>query len=305
MAVGLPLAPLLPFGGHFSALGLSAFQSLVARFGTTAVAGRLAMVLLRTLGRVMNVSGFLPGLPIRATPVTRALTGPFTIFPATLFFPGLNSFLAGFAYRDNEELTSGWLSFFGELLLKDVPLVEGNLEKAMKSLGKGDWVGFGLAAADALAEDVGLEGLAAFFRGVQQADVEFRQVAPFGLPAGYFFGTLIGVVGYFDVLLRTVGRVLGGTLEELFDPKVKARPPTPGEKAAGEEEIARMLRRLEEVKKDLPTTEKDTGRFLARFKRVFRGFLGFRGVLDLIKKSSDPGKTAIQGFIRAAQRLLG
>ncbi len=291
MGIGfLRLAGLLP---GIAGLFTTAAASLVVRFSSTAVAGKLAVTLLRTIGRVQNVSGFLPGLPIPATPVTR-------LFPSLVGFPftggagiGLNSFLAGFAYRDNEELVRGWTSFFGELALKDVPLVEGNLETALRRLGDGDFVGFGEAAANAFSEDIGLASVGAFFRGLSAIERDFQQLGlPTAIPAPWVFGGLFAVVNFFDSLITKTGRDLGGLFEDPGRRRPKPVRPDPA--------LQNFLDDLRDPSRTLPTTPMAIRRSLVTFRRSISRFRAARGILELLK--SQEGREELTGKLA---RLVG
>lgn len=272
MALALRLGGIIPFGGLGGSL-LGALGGLAARFGATAIAAKLAVAWIRTGGLIMNTTGTLPGLPIPSTPATRLLLGPFTFFPTTLATPQLNSFIKGFAYRDTEEMARGWLSLFGELVLKDVPGVEGNTETALRRLGEADFVGFGEAAANAVAEDVGLSSVAAFFRGIAEVAKDAKAVGLPGLPAPAVFSGALGAIVWLDQAISGAGGFLGGLLGGTLPP----------------------------FEPELPTTEEEVKRAVRRVRRVFRGV----STLAPLIKGEKGTKAAEEKLARLTRRLFG
>ncbi len=284
----LRLAGLGPGPGLLTA----ALRSLVIRFGTTAVATRFAIVLLRTLGFIEKETGFIPGFPIPSNPITRLIFGAPT-FLTPFGTPLASSFLFGFAFKDREELTRGWLSFFGELALKDVPGVEGNLETALRRLRLGDFGGFGAAAANALKEDIGLGSVVAFFEGIRQVELDFQAAGlPTLSPAPWIFGGFFAIVNYFDSLITRTGRGLG----EVFEPeRPKTKPDLPLDPG-----LQGFLDDLADPARTLPTTPTKLRRAIATFRRAISRFRAARGILELFK--SQQGRRTLSGKL---QRLVG
>ena len=257
------IAGLFPgFAGLFG----TALLSVTARLGLVTVANRLATVMLRTAGLILNRSPVTLGIPLPQGPAARLVTGPPT-FLNPLGFPGINSFLSGFAYEDNEDLADGWLSFFGELLLSDVPVIETSVGKAIDALGRGDFITFGDEAAQALSNDIGLADLAAFFNGIAQVERDFQEL---GLPtlsaAPWVFGGITGAVIWLDATFTSVGSAVGaffqppGPTSEGRPPDIK-RPPPPGPPGVP---LDPGLRR------GLPTTEaqvREVGKAFGRFRK--------------------------------------
>ncbi len=258
------------FPGFAGFLG-SALLRVAARTGAVAVASKLAVAVLRTAGLILNRSPVTLGIPLPQGPAARLITGPPT-FLNPLGFPGMNSFLAGFAYRDNEELADGWLSFFGELLLSEIPLVDTSVEKAIKALKRGDFAEFGDEAAQALSNDIGLADLAAFFRGVASAEQDARAV---GLPdpvASWVFGGITGAVIFLDATFTSIGRTLGGLIspaEEAVFPEADALPLDPG--------LRRGL--------PIPTTEEEVRQVGGAFDRFRQRVPDLLRIVDLLKKT--------------------
>ena len=271
------LAGLFP---GFTGLASTALSSVAVRFGTTAVASKLAVSILRTAGYILNRSPVTLGIPLANTPAGRLVTGPPT-FLNPLGFPGINSFLAGFAYRDNEELADGWLSFFGDLIFSEVPLVETSTEKAIKALRRGDLQTFGAEAADAVAADIGLAALAAFFRGIESSEADLQAVGfPLAAsPASIVFGGVVAAVRFLDSAFTAIGRGLGGLLEPPDPPETGPDPPS-------FRDIDTALKTaLREAAKGLPTTE-DEVREVGRTFNRFRQFLpDLARIIDLLKRT--------------------
>lgn len=266
----LRLAGLLPGLGGLAGTAIGAVAS---RVGGTVIASKLAITLLRTAGFILNRSPVTLGLPFPNTPAGRLLTGPPT-FLNPIGFPGINSFLVGFAFEDREALADGWLSWFGDLILADVPLVDSSLEKAIDALARGDLVTFGGEAADSLSQDIGLSDLAAFFRGLQTVEADFQAV---GLPtlslAPWVFGGIIGAVVWLDEAFEAAGRFLGGVAEmEEGDPL----PPIPD---FGDLPLDPGLRR------GLPTTEEAVRRVGKAFARFRRRIPDLARIIDLLRKT--------------------
>lgn len=295
MAIAIGIAGLFP---GFAGLFTTALESLVVRFGNTTIAGRLAVVFLRTVGFIQNRTGFL-AQPVPSNAFTRLVFGTPTFLSPIFGFPGTSSFLKGFAYRDNEELTRGWLSFFGELLLAEVPGVEGNFEVGLKRLKRGDFAGFGESVANAFQEDLGLAAVGAFFRGIAEIDRDFQKLGlPTLYPAPWVFGGLFAVVNFFDALITQTGRDLGGLLGGLVD------PPRPGEKGRGklprDPALQNFLDDLKDPSRTLPTTPTAVRRSLVTFRRSISRFRAARGILELLK--SQEGRRTLSGKL---QRLVG
>lgn len=247
----LRLGGLLP---GFAGLTSTALLSVAVRFGGTAIAGRMAINLLRTAGFILNRSPVTLGIPLPQGPAARLITGPPT-FLNILGFPGMNAFLAGAAYRDGEELADGWLSFFGDLLLQEVPLVDTSTEKALKALQRGDFATFGAEAADAVKADIGLDDLAAFFRGITSIEEDFRALGlPTLHPAPWVFGGILGAVGFLDSAFTRLGRHLGGLIspeEEAVFPEAPPPPTTLPTTEEGVREVGRVLHRFRQTIPDL------------------------------------------------------
>lgn len=279
-------------------LGIGALGDLTARFGTTAIAGRMAIVWLRTAGFLQRRSGFLAGLPIPSTPATRAFLP--NVFPIPI---PLGSFLQGFGYRDREELVRGWLSFFGELVFKDVPGVEGNAEVAIERLARGDFVGFGESMANAFSEDIGLSGVAAFFRGIAQIEEDAREA---GIPAlsaaPFIFGGAMAAVGFFDALIRNTGRFLGGLLGPPPG-KPPAKPVPLKDLDPGLQNFLRDLdRRAVDPGTGLPTTETQVKRIIGTIRRL-RGRLNAIRTLAGFIKGAEPSRKSLEKVRRLVKRL--
>lgn len=302
--MALPLAPLLPFGGNIFGVGQSLLGGLITRLATTGVATRLAVALLRTAGYLQNTFPELytfPGLPSVATPAGRLLRPvPTFLNPLGFGFPFIGSFLTGFAFKNENELKTGWLSFFGELLLS--PVVEGNTEEALKDLGAGDPMGFFDQVGQAFSEETGLNFLASFFRGLGTWSADVGQVLGIPLP-----GNIVGEsVIWVDTFLDTFGGAFSWIADLLGVPigGPAPRPPTPGELATGEEEIRRRLRqagREAELKGgDLAEVEKAARRIVRRLapgsRKLVEEFLG-----EAAREKSPERK---RNLIQAVQRIL-
>ena len=252
--------------------GTSVLLNVAGRTGAIAVASKLATTMLRTVGLVLNRSPVTLGIPLPQGPAARLITGPPT-FLNPLGFPGVNAFLRGFAYEDNEDLADGWLSFFGDLLLSEVPLIDTSVEKAIKALRRGDLVTFGDEAAQALSNDIGLADLAAFFRGIQTAE---EDAAAVGLPkpvAAWVFGSVIGAVVFLDAAFGAIGSLIGGLFEGPPPEPFPDVPLDPG-----------LRRGLEEAAK-LPTTEEEVRELGRVFNRFRQGIPFFARIIDLLKRT--------------------
>ncbi len=285
----LRVAGLLPRGGLILFFGAGLLR-VAARTGAVGLAARMAIVFLRTVGLIQNESGFLPGLPIPSTPLTR-------LFPSIVGFPftggagiGFNSFLAGLAFRNRTELADGWLSIFGELIFSDAPGVESSIEKAIKALNRFDFVGFGNNAAQALSNEVGLADLAAFFRGVAESEADFQRLGlGTGVIAPWVFGGLIGAVIFLDAAVTSVGSTVGRLLGEVVGPAFpsEGRPPDikrppPGvtpQVDIGDFPLDPGLRR------DLPVTESEVREVVKVFSRFRRRLSDFARILDVLRRS--------------------
>lgn len=200
MAIPIAISGIFPgFAGLFS----QGVLQLASRFGSVTIAGALANTFLRTAGWLQNTFPDLPGPVFGLGGGIGRFPGRVLPRPGLLFFPFLGSFLSGFAYRNFEEVKTGWLSFFGELLLS--PVVEGNLETATKALGRGDVAGVFNAWGAALADEVGLETLSAFFRGVGTATADIEKATGFKFPPNMLGEAVI----WLDGLFRAFGDLLG------------------------------------------------------------------------------------------------
>ncbi len=287
-------------------LATAALRSLVLRFGTTLIATRFAIVLLRTIGFIDRSTGLIPGFPIPSNPITRLIFGaPTFLFPFGT--PFISSFLFGFAYKNREELVRGWLSFFGELALKDVPGVEGNLETALRRLALGDFGGFGAAAANALKEDVGLAAVVSFFEGIRQVELDFQAAGlPTLHPAPWVFGGFFAVVNYFDALITSAGRGIGEATGEIFGGPAEEPPPAgeplildPGLGGTGG-----FLEELTDPDRNLPTTTGEVREFLATFRRLGKRISGFARILGELREGDPKGRLADK-LLKVVRRAVG
>ncbi len=185
-------------------LAADIFSRVFGRLFTLPIVGvavRLTMPIFRTAGFFFNKA-----LGAREkTPRERLLLGVTLGFPAGIN-PFIFSFLSGLAYESTEELTEGWLSAFGELLFKDAPGVEGDLEVGLKAAGRTDFRGVMDAIADAFAGETGLEDASAFFRGLGAAASDFQSLTGVALPLNWIGDGIIwldrAVRGFFDPLPR-------------------------------------------------------------------------------------------------------
>ena len=268
----------------FGFLSIPLLGSLVTRFGTSAIAGRLAVSILRTAGYILNRSPVTLGIPFANTPAGRLVTGPPT-FLNPLGFPGINSFLAGFAYTDNKDLADGWLSFFGDLVLQDVPLVDTSTEQAIRALQRGDLGAFGEAAADALRNDLGLDTLAAFFRGLTTVEEDFQAVGlPTLSPANWLFGGVIAGVRLLDAAFTSFGQFLGGLAEPPpFIPPGLVEPPGFVTFKRGDETQEEFVERLSK----LPTTPAQVRDLSKAFGRFRERIPDLARIIDLLKRTSS------------------
>lgn len=282
----------------------SALPGVVFRFGATTFAARMAVTLLRTAGYLQNAFPELytfPGLPSVTTPAGRLLRPvPTFLNPLGFGFPFIGSFLSGFAFKNQEEVKTGWLSFFGELLLS--PVVEGDTEEALKDLGAGDAAGFFDELGEAFSEETGLDFLASFFQGLGTWSADVGQVLGIPLP-----GNIVGEsVIWVDAFLDTFGGAFSWIADLLGVPigGPAPRPPTPEELATGEEEIRRRLRqagRQAELKGgDLAEVEKAARRIVRRLapgsRKLVEEFLG-----EAAREKSPERK---RNLIQAVQRIL-
>lgn len=287
----------------FSAM-ISAGGPLIFRFGATAAAARIAILLLRTTGYLQNRFPSLyqfPGLPPLDTAAGRFLRPvPTFLNPLGFGIPFMGSFLTGFAFRDDNELQTGWLSFFGEMLLSGQ--TEGNTEEALKALPRGDAEGFFDQLGQAFSEESGLDFLASFFRGLATWQSDLGEVTGLVLPPNMLGEAVIftdafldSFGGAFNWIADLLGVTVGGP---------PPRPPTPEELATGEEEIRRRLRQATEQ------AEKrggDTGAVIKSAERLVRRFApGFRDLITefLAQSEKEPSDRGKMGLIRAAQRIL-
>jgi len=262
----LRAAGLLP-AGFLSSLAGTALLRVGARTGAVGVAFRMSVVFLRTAGLILNRSPVTLGIPLPQGPAARLITGPPT-FLNPLGFPGMNAFLRGFAYEDNEDLADGWLSIFGELLLSDVPLIETSVGKAIDALRRGDFITFGDEAAQAVSNDIGLADLAAFFRGIQTSEEDARAVGlPPGSPAGWVFGGVIGAVIWLDSAFTSIGRTLGGLISPEEEAVFPQLPLDPG------------------LRRGLPTTEEQVRELGGVFNRFRRTVPDLARIIDLLKRT--------------------
>ncbi len=286
----LRVAGLLPRGGLTSLL-IFGFFRVFARTGAVGLAARMAIVFLRTIGLIQNESGFLPGLPIPSTPLTR-------LFPSIVGFPftggagaGFNSFLRGAAYRNGVELADGWLSIFGELLLSETAAVDTSVGLAIDALRRLDFVGFGNAAGSAVSNEVGLADLAAFFRGIAESEADFQRLGlPTGSVAPWVFGAAIGAVIFLDAAVTsvggTVGRLVGEFLGPAFPsegrpPDIKRPPPgtsPPTDIVIGDLPLDPGLRR------GLPVTEEEVREVVKVFGRFQRRLSDFARIIAILKR---------------------
>ncbi len=286
----LRLAGLLP---GLAGLTTTALTAVTLRFGTTAVATRLSVLILRTAGFIQNKSGFL-NQPVPSNPATRLLFGTPTFLSPLFGFPGTASFLAGFAFEDKESLVRGWLSFFGELVFNEVPGVEGNAERALKALGKLDFIGFGEAAADAVKEDIGLAGLVGFFNGIAQIERDFQALnLPTINPAPWLFGGIIGTVVWLDQVFTDVGSAVAGFLSsEGRAPDIKRPPGTGPTQPPTSEGRPPDIKRPPPPAADplpitpppVPTTEEDVRTVAKAFARFRRQLPDLARIIAILKR---------------------
>ena len=242
---------------------LDALGNLAVRVGVAA-ASKLAIAYLRTGGYIMNQLPVTLGIPLPQGPAARLITGPPT-FLNPLGFPGMNSFLSGFAYSDQEEMVEGWLSLFGDVVLAPVPGVESSLEKALKALVRFDFITFGEEASDVLKGEVGLDDVAAFFQGVAQVTKDFQALGlPTVHPAPWIFGGVIGGIQWLDQVVSDVGGFLGGLVEGVVPTELPEVPP---------------------FDPDLPTTPEDVRGVVRAVGRLREGFPELLRVIDLLKRS--------------------
>ena len=243
----------------------TALLRVAARTGVVTVASRMAITMLRTAGFILNRSPVTLGIPLPQGAAARLVTGPPT-FLNPLGFPGINAFLAGFAYRDTEELADGWLSVFGDLVLE--PLVETSIGGAIQALRRGDFATFGGQAAEAFSADIGLADLAAFFRGVESAERDARSVGLPGTPAAWVFGALTGAVIYLDAAFTSLGRTLGGLISPEEAAVFPELPLDPG------------------LQRGLPTTEEQVREVGSVFNRFRKRIPDLLRIIDLLKRTS-------------------
>lgn len=235
-----------------------ALGTLSTKFASTTLAGRMAVVYLRTVGWVFNQTGLspIPGIGTR-TAAERLIP---TVFPIP--FP-VGAFLRGFAYRDSNQVATGWLSFFGELLLS--PVVEGNLEEATKAAGRGDIIGFFNAAGQAFTEDVGLGTIAAFFRGTETLIQDIATIAPgLGIPSNPVGEAVIYLDGFFRTFGSSIARFLG----------LGGPPPKPGERPVMDPlpldpAFRNRLRDIEAEAKKKKGDTREVARAARRLVRIF------------------------------------
>ena len=197
MAAGLPIEPLEFLRELFGILRKGGVQRIVRSAGATSIAASVVVPVLRTAGFFFNR---LLGAK-ELSPAERLKIGVTFGFPAGIN-PFLFSFLSGFAYESGEDVTSGWLSAFGELLFKDAPGVEGELEKAIKSGATKDFRGVMDALATFYAEELKISDAAAFFKGIGGAAADFESLTGIAIPIAHLASGVIwldrAIRGRFD-----------------------------------------------------------------------------------------------------------
>jgi len=206
---GIPIGGIEFLGEFFRALRTGGVLRIVRAAGATSIAFRLVIPVLRT-------AGFFYNRLLRAqelTPAQRLALGTTFGFPAGIN-PFLFSFLSGFAFPDRRSLVQGWLSSLGQLVFKDVPGIESDLEDRLRQAGKTDFRAVLDTIATFYAEELGIDDAAAFFKGIGAAGADFESLIGIKLP--------ITTIGNWIIWLD---KALRGT----FDPLPK--PPTfrPGE----------------------------------------------------------------------------
>lgn len=289
--------------GAFSLARL--FQGLggvVFRFGATAFAARMAVTLLRTTGYLQNRFPNLyqfPGLPPLTTAAGRLLRPvPTFLNPLGFGIPFIGSFLTGFAFKDDEELKTGWLSFFGEMLLS--PVAEGNTEEALKALGRGDAESFFDQLGQAFSEEAGLDALASFFRGLASWQRDLGEVTGIVLPPNILGEAIIFVDGVLDSFGGVFNWLADLLSVRVGDGAPTIRPPTPTEIEAGEEEIRRLLERARKKSGETKAVVQSAKRLVRRFAPGFRDLI----TEFLAQAEREPSEKGKMGLIRAAQRIL-
>lgn len=154
--------------------------------GALGLAVNLAVPVMRTAGFFQNrLLEAIYGRPLTAK--ERFLAGSTSGWPvgANPFFI---AFLSGFAYPTGQELAEGWLSAMGELILS--PAVESDLEDALRGATTRNFWGFMDAVAEMVSESIGLEDLAAFFRGLAAISRDAEALTGWNIPTDYL-GRLI------------------------------------------------------------------------------------------------------------------
>lgn len=171
----------------------------VVRIGAVQIGARLVMPVFRTAGFFYNEFLGAKGL----SPRERLRLGATLGFPANIN-PFIFAFLTGTAYESREELNEGWLSLFGEILFKDFPDVEGNLETGIKAGSIRDFRGVMDAIAESFVQETGLDDAAAFFRGLGAAASDFRAITGVAVPFNWIGSGIIwldrAIRGIFDPL---------------------------------------------------------------------------------------------------------
>lgn len=171
----------MPFHELLGAFLTRIWSRTGAQISPIRFAVELAIPIMRTAGYFQNVL-FERIYGRKPTPAERLLLDVTSGWPAGAN-PFFVAFLSGFAYENTEELTEGWLSAFGQILLS--PVVETDLEQMLRGVVTGDFFGFMDALAEWTSEAVGLETASAFFRGIKEAAADWESLTGIPIPTNW------------------------------------------------------------------------------------------------------------------------
>ncbi len=177
----------MPFHEELVGLGQALFKRVGSAPSAIRLALELAVPVFRTAGYFQNKL-FEKIYGRKPTAAERLLGGVTSGFP-TYANPFFVAFLSGMAYENDEELAEGWLSTFGALLLS--PVVETDVEQMLKGAMTGNFWEFMDALSEWSSQELGLETLAAIFRGIKEAARDWEQLTGVSIPTNWLGELLI------------------------------------------------------------------------------------------------------------------